>query len=55
MVRDNKTLSLILGIKSLNGNPNEQMGHEESVNSCGDDGDESKIKYSNHNFLISFN
>lgn len=32
-VRDNETLSLILGIKSLNGNPNEQMGHEESVNS----------------------
>lgn len=35
VARDIETLSLILGIKSLNGNPNEQMGHGESVNRCG--------------------
>lgn len=47
----------------LNGNPNEQMGHEQSVNIFGsssllcvvDVHDDGIIKYSNHNFLISFN
>lgn len=50
-VRDNETLSLISRIKSLNGNPNEQMGHGKvSIAEM-----RRKIKYSNHNFLISFN